>query len=216
MMKLKFAITLALMFFFAKILSAQTTQPTQHKVTLTWDAQSGVTFNIYRGAVTGGPYSKLTASPIGSSPFVDSTVANGTTYFYVATAVNGSGLESVNSSEVKAIIPAPPGTPGSGSCSSGALRCDLTWTAPASVGTGLTGYKVYRADTAGGPYTQIGTVTAPATTFSDATVAAGKTYFWVVVATGPGGDSAKSNEFSATIPTPPGAPTNLRGAVAEQ
>jgi fibronectin type 3 domain-containing protein len=37
--------------------------------------------------------------------YTDSAVANGTTYFYVTTAVNASGDESVDSNQGTAVIP---------------------------------------------------------------------------------------------------------------
>jgi fibronectin type 3 domain-containing protein len=39
--------------------------------------------------------------------FTDSTVVAGTTYFYVVTAVDGSGTESAYSNEAKAVVPSP-------------------------------------------------------------------------------------------------------------
>jgi fibronectin type 3 domain-containing protein len=37
--------------------------------------------------------------------YTDPTVVNGTTYYYVTTAVDASGLESANSNEAVAVIP---------------------------------------------------------------------------------------------------------------
>ena len=39
--------------------------------------------------------------------FVDSLVQSGQTYFYVTTAVDGSGKESGNSNQTQAVIPTP-------------------------------------------------------------------------------------------------------------
>ena len=39
--------------------------------------------------------------------FVDSSVQSGQTYFYVTTAVDGSGKESGNSNQTQAVIPTP-------------------------------------------------------------------------------------------------------------
>ncbi|MFX0051239.1 MAG: fibronectin type III domain-containing protein [Candidatus Hermodarchaeota archaeon] len=56
-------------------------------------------YKIYRAASSGGPYS-LIGSPITLS-YIDLTVTNGETYYYVVTAVNSQG-ESDYSSEVSA------------------------------------------------------------------------------------------------------------------
>lgn len=73
----------------------------------------------------------------------------------------------------------------------------LSWAASAT--TGITHYTVYRGSVSGGPYTQIAVPTA--LTFTDTTVLAGQTYFYVVTASTTV-ESAKSNQVSATIPNP--------------
>lgn len=70
------------------------------QVSLTWNASSGATsYNVKRGTATGGPYTTI-HSPTTNS-YTDTTVTNGTPYFYVVSAVN-SGGESANSSEATA------------------------------------------------------------------------------------------------------------------
>jgi fibronectin type 3 domain-containing protein len=81
-----------------------------HSVALNWvaSASTGVTgYNVYRGTQTGGPYSKVTATPVATTSYTDSTVTAGATYFYVVTAVDSAGNESAFSSEVSATIPTP-------------------------------------------------------------------------------------------------------------
>ena len=81
----------------------------QHSVTLSWtDSDSSVVgYNIYRGIVSGGPYSLLNSAVQSGTSYVDLSVQAGETYYYVITAVNSSGTESFNSSEVSAIVPSP-------------------------------------------------------------------------------------------------------------
>jgi fibronectin type 3 domain-containing protein len=76
-----------------------------HSVTLTWTG-SGTGYNVYRGTVSGGPYPKLNPTPIIPQTYTDSSVASGTTYYYVVTAINRT--ESKYSNEQVAIIPAAP------------------------------------------------------------------------------------------------------------
>ena len=67
------------------------------QVSLTWNASSGAaSYNVKRGTASGGPYSKI-ASPATTS-YADTTVTNGTTYYYVVSAVNAQG-ESGNSGQ---------------------------------------------------------------------------------------------------------------------
>jgi fibronectin type 3 domain-containing protein len=63
-------------------------------------------YNVYRGTSAGGPYaSKLTTSPVTSTQFTDSGLQSGLTYYYVVTAVDANGVESVNSNQASALIP---------------------------------------------------------------------------------------------------------------
>ncbi|HLZ93619.1 MAG TPA: hypothetical protein VKQ28_18075 [Candidatus Acidoferrum sp.] len=78
-----------------------------HSATTSWTASTSVVagYNVYRGSVSGGPYTKINGSLISGLTFTDSTVLSSQTYFFVATAVDGSGNESVFSNEVTALIP---------------------------------------------------------------------------------------------------------------
>jgi hypothetical protein len=84
------------------------TAPTQHTVDLSWSASTNaVGYNVYRGTVSGGPYSMINASLDGSTAYTDSTVVSGQTYYYVATAVDASSNESGYSNQATGIIPNP-------------------------------------------------------------------------------------------------------------
>ena len=76
----------------------------------------------------------------------------------------------------------------------------LTWTA--STTSGVVGYDVYRGTTSGGPYpTQLNSTPINGTTYTDETVQAGQTYYYVVTAVASDGiKSAYSNQVSATVP----------------
>jgi fibronectin type 3 domain-containing protein len=66
-----------------------------------------VGYNVYRGSVSGGPYTLLNSTPNGNLSYTDTTVVGGQTYFYVVTAVDASGNESVVSNEATVVIPTP-------------------------------------------------------------------------------------------------------------
>ncbi|MGX4584649.1 fibronectin type III domain-containing protein [Paenibacillus chitinolyticus] len=61
-----------------------------------------------------------------------------------------------------------------------------------------TSYNVKRSTTAGGPYVTVGSVTGATYTYTDTNVVNGTTYYYVVTAVAPAGESAPSNEASAT------------------
>src|SRR6266566_4938723 len=88
-------------------LSGTGVTPVQHSVTLTWNASTSTVsgYNVYRSTVSGSGYTKLNSSLVAVLTYSDSTVQSATTYFYVTTAVDSSGNESVHSNEVSAVIP---------------------------------------------------------------------------------------------------------------
>ena len=69
-------------------------------VTLTWSG-NGLYYNVYRSTVSGGGYVKI-GSLVTNLNYHDTTVQNGTAYYYVVTALNILGEESANSNEVVA------------------------------------------------------------------------------------------------------------------
>jgi hypothetical protein len=88
-------------------LSGTGSAPVTHTVSLNWTPSSSTYsgFNVYRGSVSGGPYMKIDSSLIPAASYSDSAVYSGQTYFYVATEVDSTGMESGYSSEVSAVIP---------------------------------------------------------------------------------------------------------------
>ena len=90
--------------------SGNGTPPPQHSVGLSWNASSSqdvVGYNVYRGGVSGGPYSKINTSLDASTNYTDNQVVAGQTYYYVTTAVDGNSVESGDSNEARAVIPQP-------------------------------------------------------------------------------------------------------------
>jgi len=88
-------------------LSGTGVAPVQHSVALTLQAGTSTVsgYNVYRSTASGTGYIKLNSSLVSSLTYTDSSVQNGTTYFYVATAVDSGGTESSYSNEMQAVIP---------------------------------------------------------------------------------------------------------------
>src|ERR1700675_2998321 len=81
----------------------------------------------------------------------------------------------------------------------------VSWTAPTTGGAPTT-YNVKRAVSSGAE-AKIATVNAPATSYVDTNGTAGVTYFYVISAQNQFGESANSNEVSATfLGDKPGVP----------
>lgn len=92
------------------------------QVTLSWDTVTGATgYNVKRSTTAGGPYTTIVSNVSGTS-YVDNDVVNGTTYYYVVTAITADG-ESANSNEASA-TPTAIETPGENG--QGLLRVTMT------------------------------------------------------------------------------------------
>jgi len=86
----------------------------QHTVTLNWTASTSGSdpnpvagYNVYRGTVSGGSYTKINTALEAPTNYVDNTVLSGTTYFYVVTSVDSNSVESAFSTQVTAVVPTP-------------------------------------------------------------------------------------------------------------
>jgi len=76
----------------------------------------------------------------------------------------------------------------------------LSW---ADSGYGIVGYNIYRGMIAGGPYVKVNSPLDPTAAYSDSSVLAGQTYYYVTTAVdGKGMESAYSNEALAVVPSP--------------
>lgn len=83
-----------------------------HTVSLAWTASTSNNiqgYNVYRGTTSGGPYpTKINATSLVSAVnYADTDVIAGTTYYYVATAVDINNNESIYSSPATAVVPTP-------------------------------------------------------------------------------------------------------------
>jgi hypothetical protein len=171
------------------------------QVTLNWNASSGATsYNVKRSTNNGGPYTTI-ATGVTTTSFTNTGLTNGTTYFFVVSAVNSVG-ESGNSNQASATpqnAQTPPPAPTNLVASPGNAQVTLNWNAS----SGATSYNVKRSTNNGGPYTTIATgVTA--TSFTNTGLTNGTTYFFVVSAVNAIGESGNSNQASAT-PVQPSA-----------
>ncbi|MGA2458162.1 MAG: putative Ig domain-containing protein [Terriglobales bacterium] len=76
----------------------------------------------------------------------------------------------------------------------------LSWT---DTNSGIAGYNVYRGNASGGPFTAINSGLDATPAYSDTSVTAGQTYYYVATAVNESGaESAYSNEVEAVVPSP--------------
>jgi fibronectin type 3 domain-containing protein/regulation of enolase protein 1 (concanavalin A-like superfamily) len=188
--------------------------PGNAQVALTWTASTGtgVSYTVKRSNTPGEGYTNVQAGLTATS-FTNTGLSNGTAYYYIVTASN-SGGESAPSNEANATpqAPPPPGAPGSLIATAGNAQVALSWAA--SPGTGNT-YTVKRSpSTTPRAFSNV-QAGVTGTNYTNTGLTNGTTYVYVVTASNSGGESAPSNEASATPSAPP-APTwtqvNINGA----
>jgi fibronectin type 3 domain-containing protein len=161
---------------------------------------------VYRGTSPGNE--TLLVPPLGVvNTYTDQAVSNGTIYYDKVSAVNSFG-ESAKSNE-RAVMPATPATaPGAPTLAvptAGNGTVSLSWSTPGSDGRAtITGYRIYRG-TSSGNETLLQTVDA-VNAFVDTFASNGTTYYYEVAATNSIGESAKSNERTATPSVPASVP----------
>ena len=199
------------------------------RVLLAWPAQPGATsYNLLRSTVSGSGYLSMTngvtgpvcGSGFNNATYLDTSVVNGTTYYYVIQSVNPVG-SSTNSTESAGVTPTggvstnPPAAPASVSIGSATHQSVVVnW----SASSGANFYTVYRStmfDNGGGASNVLGTVvlnnTNTTTSFTDTAVTDGSIYRYFVTATSAGGTSTNSVAAVAEpLPAPPAsAPVTL-------
>ncbi|WP_127532587.1 cellulase family glycosylhydrolase [Paenibacillus kobensis] len=209
----------------SKMLEGSVTQPTvpaapanlsatagNGQATLTWTGSTGATsYNVKRSTSNGGPYTTV-ATGVSVTSYTNTALTNGTTYYYVVSAVNSAG-ESANSSQASATPQASvtvPAAPAGLSATAGNAQVALSWTAS----SGATGYNVKRSTTAGGTYTTVATGVI-GTSYTNTALTNGTTYYYVVSAVNSAGESANSSQASAT-PAGTTTPPDPTGALAVQ
>src|SRR5262249_31568071 len=116
----------------------------------------------------------------------------------------GASSSDVAMANVSAAVTIPTAPSGLGATAASSSRIDLTWSDNSS---NETGFKVERASSSTGPFTQIGTATTAS--YSDPSAPVASTARYSVSACNTAGNSAPSNVASATtsdnVPTSPSA-----------
>jgi fibronectin type 3 domain-containing protein len=159
------------------------------------------TYTVERSSQSGGPYTPV--ATLAANTYVDTAVANGSTYYYVVRAANKVGRGAI--SPQVSVFPSPtsaPSSPGSLNITFGGGDFDpfyggaiaiLSW-APV---TNASGYNVYRS-TDGTNFTELTASPQSGTQYTDLEISNGSTYFYAVTAVNPAGESGKSSQATAT------------------
>ncbi|HJV35201.1 fibronectin type III domain-containing protein [Geomonas sp.] len=176
------------------------------QVTVSWNSVTGASsYNIYYGTAAGVTTAATKVSSSATSQLVTG-LTDGTTYYFVVTALSANG-ESITSSEVSATpVLLPPVKPSGIIVSGGDTQATVQWNSV----TGATSYNIYYSTTSGQELsgTKIAGAVSPqvVTGLTNTT-----TYYFVVTAVNAAGESPVSSEKSVTPQpnSPPGTPTSV-------
>ncbi len=149
----------------------------------------------------------LTGSEITNSSYIDdfgeSTVSS---FEMVDHQLVGEGTLSDDASQINPVK--VPTSPKSLVATAGNAQVILTWSPPAnSGGVPINNYSVYRGISPSGEVLLVNI--SPVLTYTDIGLTNGQTYYYIVTAWNSVGESAPSNEASATPATVPSAPQSL-------
>ncbi len=167
----------------------------------------GVSKNMPATLSAAGSSVTVTSASVNSAEFVLGGLtlpltipAGGTASFTLTFTPQASGAASATVSFVTNASGSPVNEAASGSGTAAPQHSvSLSWSASSS---SVTGYNVYRGSATGGPYAKLTSADA-STSYTDTSVQAGQTYYYVTTSIGTDGmESSYSNQVSAVIPTP--------------
>jgi len=181
------------------------------QLNLNWNDNSSTPsdFKIERKEEPAGSFAQIGTTTAPATTYQDSTgLSANTSYTYRVIATNATGDSAPSNQATGTTLPNPPSAPSGltvATISQSSLL--LGWT---DTSNNETGFKILRSPNGSTGWQQVGSAGMNATAFTDQGLLAGTTYFYRVLATNAGGDSAASNTASGTtLPNPPAAPSGL-------
>jgi sialate O-acetylesterase len=170
------------------------TRTSDGNISLSWNASVGALgYNVLMSTTNGGPYTTV-ASNINAVSYTPMGLTAGSTYYYVVSALTGTG-QSANSNQVTAAVPALSGAPPAPlglNAAAGNGQISLNWSGSAIA----TSYNIKRATQNGGPYTTLASLTT--NSYTDTGLTNGTIYYYVVSAVAPAGEGANSSQISVS------------------
>jgi N-acetyl-anhydromuramyl-L-alanine amidase AmpD len=179
------------------------TTASSSQINLTWNDNSSNEsgFKIERATASGGPWTQIAINGANDRTYSSTGLKSLTTYYYRVRAYNSagnSGYTGVDSAKTDGVPPAAPSNLAATAVSTSQIN--LTWTQNSS---DETGFKIERATSSGGTYTQIATVGANVTSYSNTGLSSSSTYYYRVRSYNSWGNSAYSGVDSATTANSP-------------
>jgi len=181
-------------------LSATAISPSQINLSWTDNSTNEDGFKIEGASSSGGPWSQIATVGANVTTYSNTGLNASTAYYYRVCAYNASGNSAYSNTASTTTLPTLPDAPSNLSASAvSSSQINLSWT---DNSTNEDGFKIERASSAGGPWSQIATVGTNLTAYSDTGLNASTTYYYRVCAYNAAGNSAYSNTASAaTVPS---------------
>lgn len=169
--------------------------PGNASVGLTWAPSSNaVSYTVKRGIASGNYVDVLSTTTMVTS-FLDSSVTNGTTYYYMVTAVNSNGSTDANA-EISSTPRPLPGAFTITSATAGDTQVNLIWGSSAN----SSDYNVFRG-TSSGVYSPTPIASGVNSPYLDTGLTNGVTYYYMVAALNLNNQSTNANAEVSATPT---------------
>lgn len=172
---------------------------------ISWEPIEGaLSYNLYWSEVSGSTTNNGTKLENVTSPYTHTGLINGTTYYYIMTAVFTYG-ESDASTEFGAIPGTPPSIPTNATANPEDNQNVISW----GNAIGAESYTIYWSESSGVTTTnglKLEDVTSP---YTHPGLTNGTNYFYIVTAVNVYGESNASNEVNSIPGRPPSIPTNV-------
>jgi len=189
------------------------TAVSKSQINLAWTDSAGNedSFKIERKTGAAGAFAQIAVVGANVKSYSNIGLNANTVYFYRVRAYNAGGHSGYSNQADAKTLPNAPTAPNNLTVAAvSQSQINLAW---ADNANNESGFKIERKIGAAGVYTQIATIGANLTSYSNTGLNANTVYFYRVCAYNAGGHSAYSNEASAaTLPHPPAPPGNLTAA----
>ncbi|HPW92932.1 MAG TPA: putative Ig domain-containing protein [Verrucomicrobiota bacterium] len=177
-------------------LAAEKVNASQIKLTWKDNSSNESGFKIERATASGGPFTQIATVGANVKTYTSTGLKALTTYWFRVRAYNSagnSGYSNTDSAKTDGLPPAAPGSLAATTVSTSQIK--LTWKDNSS---DETGFKIERATSAGGTYTQIATVGANVTTYANTGLSGSTTYYYRIRSYNTWGNSAYTAVASST------------------
>jgi phosphodiesterase/alkaline phosphatase D-like protein len=188
-------------------LTTATISATQINLSWTDNANNESGYLVER-SIDGVTFTQIATLGANVTTYSNTGLAPATRYYYRVRATNSAGNSGYSNVVNATTLDVPPAAPGNLTATAvSSNRVDLAWTDNAGNESGF----LIERSTDGVNFTQIATVTANVTAYSNTGLSAATTYYYRVRATNSAGNSGYSNSASATTgaAAPPAAPSGL-------